>query len=370
MTSTVILISVLIAVIGLSRVLYPSSLAGLRQAVFEHLAVITRCGLPIGPGLRALADERLEGRRGLRRRRDAELIRGLASRHEATGTLTAAFEGAKRGMIPAGQLDLLRAAEARGALPLALEVICDEEAGSSDARWKLVEWLAYPTVLATFVLPVSAFQSMVILPKFAEVRVSMGVSPSAPWLPFAAELAITAFFLIAFAVLLLRRGLPAPLVRVMSRARDALFPSNPFFRSRQSRWLKRVAALLRSGATLPEALEGTSGLRDVGGKSIRRAAQLAREGQALEPVLTTAFGVDAGRMLAPALLSAERHGSLGEGLDALGRREEVRASRKLASLAEMLKPAPVVLLALIAGSQVFDVFSTIVTINGALVNPW
>ena len=31
--------------------------AKLRQAVFEHLTVVTRCGLPVGPGLRALADE-------------------------------------------------------------------------------------------------------------------------------------------------------------------------------------------------------------------------------------------------------------------------------------------------------------------------
>jgi type II secretory pathway component PulF len=273
-------------------------------------------------------------------------------------------------MIPPGQLDLLRAAETRGALPLALELICEEEVESSDARSKLVEWLAYPTVLAMFVLPVSGFQALVILPKFKQIRENMGVGPADPLLPYAVELLITAFFVIGFAILLLRRGLPGPLVQAMARARDAVLPSNSFFRRRQGRWLKRVAALLRSGATLPEALEGTVTLRDVGDPSIHKAARLAREGQPLEPVLSAAFGVDAGRMLPPALLSAERHGSIGEGFDALGRREEERAERKLRSLAEMLRPAPVVLLALIAGSQVFDVFLTITTINEALVNPW
>lgn len=371
---TVILILFLF-VVFMSVCLWPrgrSSLSKLRQGIFEHLTVITRCGLPVGPGLRALADERAAGGLVLKDKKAAEVIRGIASRFEAVGSLAAAFEGAPRGLLAPTQLDLLRASERHGALPHALNLLCDEEVERTNGRWRLIQWLTYPTVVAMIVIPMSMFQTLVILPKFREIQLAMDVQPTSS-LAASATMALTACLLVLSLVLvgLDRWQLPHRIGRALATLFDLVLWGAPFRRRRHGRWLSRTAAMLRSGATLPEALDSSAGLLDVGGKTLADAARQAREGQPLEVVLGTAFGQDAPRLLQPALLSIESSGSLGLGLEASGAREQERANRKLGAVIEMLRPLPILICALVVAAHVHAVWGSILSVEQMIVrNVW
>ena len=107
-----------------------------------RMADLTKAGLPLGDGLRALADE-LSGRR-LRR-----VLRALADQLDAGVDLAVAVES-QSGRLPTCLRGLVLAGLRSGRLAETLEEYVDLQRSQSELRRRLWLSLAYPFILLVF----------------------------------------------------------------------------------------------------------------------------------------------------------------------------------------------------------------------------
>jgi type II secretory pathway component PulF len=126
-----------------------------------RMAELTKAGLPLGDGLRALAGE-LSGRRL------PHVLEALASRLDAGADLAAAFDSIGR-YLPPHVRGLVLAGLRSGQLAEVLEEYVDLERSQSDMRRRLLASLLYPFVLLALLTGLTVFVQMFITPKFASV---------------------------------------------------------------------------------------------------------------------------------------------------------------------------------------------------------
>lgn len=370
------------AVAATSLVLTPGSWTALRRRLLEHLALAARRGLPLGAAVGALAEERRPASRArspvsgalnlaLRRElRQVELLERIAGLLDATGSLAAALEAAPELGLSPERLALLRAAEARGALPELLAQLADEQLAAEDARGVVLSSAIYPVFLTFVLVLVGVFMTLVIQPRLHELVRHMFSAPHAAmeaWGALSEALPLLAVPVAAIGVVLWlqRATLRAPLLAVAERT--------PWLGQALRRWhtglsLQRVGILLGAGATLPEALDDAAlGATARGARAARSAAALAREGGRPLDCLERLLERDAPALAARVALEVERAPTFADGVRAAGVVTSARARDRLAELVVLVRPVPLVLCALAVGSMHLAVWDPIVSLQSAIL---
>lgn len=263
-----------------------------------HVAELAAAGLPLAPGLRALAAE-------LRAGRMARRLSRLAQRLEAGEPLDRALD-AEPG-LPRSLRALVAAGLRHGRLTTALAEYADLERRRLELRRRVRRALVYPAVLMTFALAVLALFSGIIAPAIFDMHQSMGSWKSASWslpdealrvfvwaLRYGAWNFVAVATVLAFAAAALRAtGGLAPAQRVL----DWIPLVGPIGRwEGWSQTARSMALLLEQGVPLGEAFRLTaSGLRRVDlREACLGAAERAEAGEAAAEAV-------AGRLFPPGL---------------------------------------------------------------------
>lgn len=139
------------------RELSPEEAAELSARVAE----LTRAGLPLGSGLRALADE-------LASRRLTPVLRGLADRLEAGDDLAAALH-ARGQNLPAHLRGLMLAGVRSGRLTEVLEEFVDIQQRQGELRRRVWLSLAYPCILSFFLVVLLVLAKLSVINGFASI---------------------------------------------------------------------------------------------------------------------------------------------------------------------------------------------------------
>jgi type II secretory pathway component PulF len=131
-----------------------------------RVAELTRAGLPLGPGLRALADElsgwRLPG-----------VLRHLAARLDAGDDLIVALDSLGSS-LPTQLRGLMLAGIRSGRLSEVLEEFVDLEHSQSELRRRVCLSVAYPYVLLLFMTGLATFMMLAIVPSFEKIFKDFG----------------------------------------------------------------------------------------------------------------------------------------------------------------------------------------------------
>lgn len=346
-------------------------------AVREHLALLAQRGLPLGPGLLALARE--HGGESRDARRESEWIQSLAQRLDAEGSLVRAL-AAEPGLYARAHLDVLGAAETRGALPQALAILVEEERAGRERSTGILTLLSYPITTTAMVFSILLFTDVFIVPKYKAIFESMNIE-----LPALTEgLLALGDFLEDTGPLLFLGGIAALALAELVGSRFGWSPwrswvalaraglsrlpviGRPLRHGTHARWLARTAALLEAGATLPEALE-------VSGADAPRAAQLAlaaaataaRAGEPAEKVLALALSRDAHDVLPPLLLASSS--GLPAGCRDVASRLRDRSARRVDAILRSVEFVPVLPAAALVAAHFWGIFLPILKLQGAMI---
>jgi protein transport protein HofC len=131
-----------------------------------RVAELTRAGLPLGAGLRALAGE-------LSSRRLAHVVLGLADRLDAGDDLAAAID-ALGSRLPSPLRGLVLAGLRSGQLPEVLEQYVDIEHSQADLHRRLWSSLIYPLVLMAAMTALAVVARVFVMPGFVEIFRNFG----------------------------------------------------------------------------------------------------------------------------------------------------------------------------------------------------
>jgi len=279
--------------ISLSEVSPPSPRGGWLSTedaveLARGLAQLTKAGLPLAGGLRALARELPGGRL-------PDVLRAMSSQLEAGATLDSVIK-AQGPRFPAHLRGLVLAGLRSGRLADVLEEFVDLQRAQIELRWRLWLSLAYPIVLLSILTLLLAFLQFVLTPAF--VRIFNDFQTQLPLMTqFFLRTAGPATWFLAGGLLLL--ATVVLLLAAMPKA--AWVPPllygvpliGPLWRfGRLVQFSRLMAVLLEQEVPLPEALRlSAAGVRD---------AYLA------EGCRWVADGVEAGRPLAECLTSQRR----------------------------------------------------------------
>jgi len=304
-----------------------------------QMADLAKAGLPLAPGLRAMADE-------CSHRRVSHVLREVASELESGGSLESAFEalGARfprhvRGVVLAG----LRS----GRLPEALEEFVEVERDQVDLRHRVWLAMAYPGLLLLILAVLFFFLAGFVIPQFAAVYEDFGVE-----LPPLTQLIVWCSLpglrgLAGLPALLLYLLLFLATTRIPVWGRRVLYAIplfGPLWRFQALAAFSRLMGLMLSQQIpLPDALRFTAdGLREADlAVACRRAARQIRDGQSLSESL---FGYwQFPPTLKPFIHWGEQSAALAEGFRAAGEMFE-RRLRAAAGVFEVVMPAIVFLI--------------------------
>jgi general secretion pathway protein F len=245
----------------------------------SQLAELAKAGLPLGPGLRAMAAE-------MPRYRTALALREIAGQLDAGMSLEAALESQGK-RFPAHVRGLVLAGMASGRLVDALEELVALENARIELRRTVWLTLAYPCILMAAVVALFLLCCLVLAPQFALIFEEFGLQ-----VPFATQLLVW----LAGAGVYLVVGVAALLVAacvVLIAARSAAWAQSVVYAvplvGPVWRWLglwnfsRLMALLLGEQVPLPEALRLTAaGLREGGlSAACRGAAREVEEGRSL-----------------------------------------------------------------------------------------
>lgn len=224
-----------------------------------RVAELTKAGLPLGAGLRALADE-LPGRRLSR------VLHDLADRLDAGDDLLAALESRGRS-LPEHLRGLILAGVRSGRLAEVLEEYVDLQRSQSELRRRVSLALAYPFVLLLLMTAIAALAGVYIVDEFVKIYKSFGTElPAMTLLAINSARPVTWFFacLLALSVAVPLVLWAAPATRWMWPAVYRLPMVGPLLRwSHLAQFARLMGLLLEQEASLPDALRLTAaGLRD------------------------------------------------------------------------------------------------------------
>lgn len=134
----------------------------------SRVAELTKAGLPLGPGLRALADElsgwRLPG-----------VLRYLADRLDAGDDLLVALESLGSS-LPAHLRGLMLAGIRSGRLSEVLEEFVDLQHSQAELRRRICLNLAYPYILVLLMTGLATFMMVMIVPSFEKIFKDFGMA--------------------------------------------------------------------------------------------------------------------------------------------------------------------------------------------------
>jgi len=225
-----------------------------------QVAALARSGLPLEPGLRALADE-------LPQRRLASVLREMATRLEAGAALDEVIRSQGH-RFPAHLRGLLLAGIRSGQLPEALEGFVDLHRAHCELRRRVWLSLAYPILLMSLLSLLAVLADLFIVDGFARVFGDFDVNLpdlTGVFLALSTPLAWTlagGTILIVVAVLLLTTisSLGAGISELLHR----IPLIGPLWRwGRLVQFARLMGMLLKQGTPLPEALRLTAaGVRD------------------------------------------------------------------------------------------------------------
>jgi type II secretory pathway component PulF len=224
-----------------------------------RVAELSKAGLPLGPGLRALAGE-LPGRRLQR------VLRAMADRLDAGADLAAVIAAQGR-RLPTCLRGLVLAGVHSGRLAEVLEEYVDLQQSQGELRRRLWLSFSYPFVLAVMMAAMAIFAKYTVVATFAKIFADFGTE-----LPAMTELVIrsaaptTVFFLILVG---LAATIPlllwlAPHVSWVWLVLHRVPMLGPLLRWRHlAQFSRLMGLLLEQQVPLPDALRLTAaGLRD------------------------------------------------------------------------------------------------------------
>ena len=326
--------------------------------VAAQVAELAKAGLPLAPGLRAMAEE-------FSHRRVSNVLRDLAHELDAGASLESAFE-AEGTRFPRHVRGVVLAGLRSGRLPEALERFVEVERDRADLRHRVWAAMAYPGLLLLIVALLFFFLAGFVIPQFAKV-----------YADFEAELPALTQVLVWFSLPGLRglAGLPALLLYLLlflattrmpiwgRRVLYAIPLFGPLWRLQALTAFSRLMGLMvGQQVPLADALRFTAdGLRETDlAVACRRAARQVRDGHSLTESL---FGYwQFPPTLKPFVQWGERSAALAEGFDAAGEMFE-RRLRAQANVFETVVPA-IIFLAVITsiGFVVLGLFMPLISL--------
>jgi type II secretory pathway component PulF len=224
-----------------------------------RVAELTKAGLPLGAGLRALADE-LPGRRL------PQVLHDMANRLDAGDDLLSALDS-QGASLPTHLRGLMLAGVCSGRLAEVLEEYVDLEHSQSELRRRVWIALAYPFILLLFMTLLTAFASVFVVDSFARIFRDFGTR-----LPAMTILVINESRpMMWFFVVLVGLSVVVPLLLWLAPSSGWVWPVvyrlpmvGPLLRwSHLAQFARLMGLLLEQEVSLPDALRVTAaGLRN------------------------------------------------------------------------------------------------------------
>jgi len=317
-----------------------------------RVADLTRAGLPLGDGLRAMAAELSGGRlRGV--------LRALADRLDAGEDLPSAMESQTR-RLPACLRGLVLAGLRSGRLAEALEEYVDIERDRSELRHRLWLSLAYPFFLLTMLALLVLVGRVYFVAAFVRMFRDFGMK-----LPFLTEVVIAVSWPAAiFFIALAASFLMVPLGLGAASGISWLWPLlhrvpviGPLVRwSHLSQFARLMGLLLDQQVALPDALRlAAAGLRDpylaVG---CRRVADEVERGRVLFESMAECPQFPAGMI--PLIEWGQRAPALADAFRAIAEMFEGRIRSQGSILEALLVPLMLLLILSVVGVFVVAMF--------------
>lgn len=328
----------------------------------RQLAMLVNAGLSLPRALSLIEGE--AGGRGLKR-----LARQIHADISGGKSLAEALE-ARGGQFPPVFVSMVRAAEASGTLPEALERIAETREREQKMRAKLVSALLYPSFLVVTAIASLLIIMLFVVPRFKAMLTDTGMRlpPStaniiavsdwlnAHWATLAAGMGI-----VAVAMLLLRRR-PA-VRRLLDRLVLRLPVVGSFVRMDLTvRFCRTLGSLLANGIAVPTALNLT---RDVMGNG-EAAGAVAAMSRDLRKGSDLARLMEASRLFPPIVIAIMRAGEETGGLsksalylaDMFEQKLEMSAQR----LVTILEPVIIVGVSIVVAAIVVSIMGAVVSV--------
>jgi general secretion pathway protein F len=327
-----------------------------------HLAELTKAGLPLSPGLRAMAAEL--PRRVFRINRLASALRAIADQLDAGASLEKAILS-QVVRLPATVRGLLLAGIHSGRLAEALEEFVAVQREQLELRNRIRRVFAYPAFLLVAVIALFIFFGAAIAPEFQKVFddfeaelpaltqavLALGVQL---WIPLTAVLVLLGAVQVLWS---LRR------IGWVQRLFDRIPVIGPMWRwSRMVAFTRLMALLLDQQVRLPDALRLAA--QGVGSPTLRRACEgMAREVEAGQsPARSLEHFRQFPPTLQPLVAWAERSPSLAEAFRAAAEVFETRTRVNVTLLESLLPVALFFAIASFAGIVILALFMPMISL--------
>ena len=327
-----------------------------------RVAELARAGLPLGAGLRALAQE-LPGRRVSR------VLGVLADRLDAGDDLVTALEG-QHGALPPQLRGLMLAGVRSGRLAEVLEEYVDLQRGRSELRWRMAISLAYPFFLLVFLALVAVVTKFFIVDEFARMFRDFGMSlPPITQLVIRLSEPLLAVFVgllaLAAAAPLAVWGLPG--VRWVWPILYRVPMLGPVLRfSQLTQFARLMALLLEQQVPLPDALRlSAAGCEASLAAACRGAADDVERGRPLHESMDARRAFPAG--LNWLVEWGQQAGSLGDAFSAAAEAFEGQARLRAGLLDSVLLPGVFLVIVTFVGIVVTALLLPLVSLIQMLV---
>ena len=309
----------------------------------EHLAVLTKSGLPLSPALRAAAAE-------IPNRRLSLAMSILAKEMEAGKSLDQVLAANPR-LLPPHMQRLIETGVRSGNLPDVLVRLVDLDRTSADLRRSIRGAVAYPLLLITLWLMLVAFLALYVMPDLGKVYHDfhtnlplptvwlMKLSGDWPWRAFAFFLAAVPMIIVGLRVSLRPLGWQRLLTHIPLIGRTLLWRG-------VANWSRLLSLLLRQQIPLPEAtkLAADGAYAPIMSVQGFRLTRMVESGRKLSDSLANIRSLPAS--LAPIVRWGEDHGALPEALETAADMFESRVQMRATLLQSILPPAVFVFIAL------------------------
>lgn len=324
--------------------------------IVRQVTDVVQTGLPLGAGLRALAEEAPS-------RRMRRFFASASQRLEAGDSIASVFSE-RTNRVPAPLLRLLQSGAESGRVALVLEEYVWQMRSAAARRRRVLISVLYPVVLILTACGVFTFFALELIPEFADIMADFGTSlPTATEILFSASeiwvrfggymvFGLVVFVLCGWSVLRLMGG--SALVRRLICA-IPLFGSM-LRESALSAFCRMLALLIENGVPLPEAIQlAGAAARDADLESAcRQLSANVERGVSLQEGATTI------RQFPPLLLQVfrweQRRDALIDSLRAAGEVFDSRGQIAGTTLFSVLEPMTVLGVAVSIGLLAFLLF--------------
>lgn len=327
----------------------------------SRVAELTKAGLPLGEGLRALASE-LSGQRL------PNILRAVAARLDAGDDLATAFE-LQGCCLPAHLAGLVLAGLRSGRLAQVLEEYVDLQRSRLELRHRIWQTVAYPVVLIVFAAMLLIFAGTVIVPSFEKIFMDFNTRLPPMTIIVLKFTRPAAWLTVVVAMMIIATPLVVWLASRLGWVWSVLHRVpmiGPLLRWSQMAQFSRLMALsLDQQMPLPDALRLTAaGLGDVVlARACRRAAADVETGRDLHETLAERpFPAS----LIPLVQWGQRGNVLGEAFEAAAEMFEGRVRSHGTMMEAVLLPGTMIGLGFCVGFLVIALFLPLISLVACL----